>query len=43
VPNQTLMVLAAVGGSIGALLGVYVLGHKTSREYFWFRVGIECG
>lgn len=40
VPNRTLLLLATVGGSIGALCGVYLVHHKTAREYFWFRTGI---
>ena len=37
VPNAVLVLLALVGGSAGALLGV-AAGHKTSRRYRWLRV-----
>ncbi|MGD2148654.1 MAG: DUF1294 domain-containing protein, partial [Anaerolineae bacterium] len=37
VPNAVLILLALVGGSAGAILGVMV-GHKTSRRYLWLRV-----
>ena len=34
----TLLGLAFIGGSIGALLGMYVLRHKTRKDYF--KIGI---
>ena len=34
VRESTLFLLAAIGGSIGALLGVYVFRHKTRHWYF---------
>jgi len=37
VPNAVLVLLALVGGSAGAILGVMV-GHKTSRRYLWLRL-----
>jgi uncharacterized membrane protein YsdA (DUF1294 family) len=40
IPNQVLLMLAAVGGSAGALLGIYWEGHKTRRKYLWLRVGV---
>lgn len=36
IPNLTLLLMAAVGGAPGALLGV-AAGHKTSRRYRWLR------
>lgn len=30
----TLLVLSFVGGSIGALIGMYLLRHKTKKYYF---------
>jgi uncharacterized membrane protein YsdA (DUF1294 family) len=37
VPNMILFGLAPVGGSAGALAGLRWWGHKTRREYFWWR------
>lgn len=38
IPERTLMFLAASGGSIGALAGMYVFRHKTRK---WkFKAGI---
>ena len=34
IPENTLILLAAVGGSIGALLGMYVFRHKTKHGKF---------
>ena len=34
IPENTLILLAAVGGSIGALLGMYVFRHKTKHRKF---------
>ncbi len=36
IPNVTLVLLAAVGGAVGALIGV-ATGHKTSDRYRWLR------
>ncbi|MBQ0037894.1 MAG: DUF1294 domain-containing protein [Clostridiales bacterium] len=38
VPEKTLFLLAIVGGSIGALVGMYVFRHKT--KHWYFRLGI---
>ena len=38
IPEATLMTLAVIGGSIGALAGMYLFRHKT-RQYK-FTVGI---
>ena len=34
VRESTLFLLAAIGGSIGALMGMYVFRHKTRHWYF---------
>ena len=34
VPEKTLFLLAAVGGSIGALVGMYLFHHKTRHASF---------
>lgn len=38
VPEKTLFLLAAVGGSIGALLGIKVWHHKTLHKTFRFGI-----
>lgn len=34
IPEATLMTIAAVGGSIGSLLGMYTFRHKTKHPKF---------
>ena len=34
IPESTLLTAAALGGSLGALLGIHLLRHKTSRLKF---------
>ena len=34
IPERTLMLCAALGGSIGALLGIYTFPHKTKHLKF---------
>ena len=34
IPEKTLFVTAAVGGSIGAILGMWIFHHKTRHWYF---------
>lgn len=34
VPEKTLFLLAIIGGSIGALAGMYLFHHKTKHWYF---------
>ena len=34
IPERTLMLCAALGGSIGALLGIYTFRHKTKHLKF---------
>ena len=38
IPESTLLILAAVGGSIGALLGIKVFHHKTLHNKFRYGV-----
>ena len=38
VPEKNLLLLAVVGGSVGALLGMYLFRHKTLHRVF--RVGV---
>ena len=34
VPEATLLMMAALGGSVGALLGMFVFHHKTKHKKF---------
>ena len=34
VPERTLFLIAALGGSLGVLLGMYTFRHKTKHWYF---------
>lgn len=34
IPEKTLLVVAAIGGSIGAILGMWLFRHKTKHLYF---------
>ena len=38
VPEKTLLLLALLGGSAGALLGMRVFHHKTRKWYFRFGI-----
>lgn len=38
IPEATLMVVAALGGSVGSLLGMYTVRHKT--KHIKFTLGI---
>ena len=40
VPERTLFLLSAIGGSVGALLGMRVFHHKTTHPQF--KYGIPC-
>lgn len=40
IPESTLLGLALVGGSLGALLGMYTVRHKTQKWYFKFTVPV---
>ena len=35
IPEQTLLVLAIIGGSIGAISGMYIFHHKTQKPRFY--------
>jgi uncharacterized membrane protein YsdA (DUF1294 family) len=45
VPERSLLLVALVGGSVGALVGMHVFRHKTSkasfRWRFWGIVGVQ--
>jgi uncharacterized membrane protein YsdA (DUF1294 family) len=45
IPEKVLLLLAILGGSLGALLGMYVFHHKTSKQpfliRFWLIMGIQ--
>ncbi len=38
IPEKTLFLSAILGGSIGALLGMYIFRHKT--KHWYFQIGI---
>ena len=38
IKESTLLILALIGGSIGAIAGMYVFHHKTQKP--WFYIGI---
>lgn len=38
IPEKTLFLSAILGGSIGAILGMYIFRHKT--KHWYFRIGI---
>lgn len=38
IPEKTLLLLAAFGGSIGALIAMYTLRHKTLHKKFFLGV-----
>ena len=40
IPEFTLLLLAAIGGSVGALLGMKVFRHKTLHNKFRFGVPV---
>lgn len=40
IPEETLFWLAIVGGSIGALLGMYLFRHKTKHKKFTLGIPI---
>ncbi len=38
IPEATLFIIALAGGSIGCIVGMYLIRHKTSKWYF--RIGM---
>lgn len=40
IPEETLIWLAIVGGSVGALLGIYLFRHKTKHRKFTLGVPV---
>ena len=38
IPEKTLFLSAILGGSIGAILGMYIFHHKTKHWYFQFGI-----
>lgn len=38
IPEATLMLVAAIGGSIGSLLGMYAFHHKTRHPKFFLGI-----
>ena len=40
IPERTLLALALLGGSLGALLGMAIFRHKISKESFQFPLAI---
>ena len=40
IPNRVLLLIAAFGGSIGALAGMYTFRHKTKKWYYTFTVPV---
>lgn len=40
IPNRVLLALAAVGGSIGAWIGMYTFKHKTKKWYYTITVPV---
>ena len=40
IPEATLMTVAAMGGSIGSLIGMYTVRHKTRHKKFTFGIPI---
>ena len=40
IPNRVLLLIAASGGSIGALAGMYTFRHKTKKWYYTVTVPV---
>lgn len=38
IPEATLMAVATLGGSVGSLLGMYALHHKTRKAKFYLGI-----
>lgn len=37
ISEETLLTFAAVGGTIGSALAMYIFRHKTSKKYYLFK------
>ena len=37
ISEETLLTFAAIGGTIGSALAMYLLRHKTSKKYYLFK------
>ena len=40
IPNRVLLLMAAFGGSLGALAGMYTFRHKTKKWYYTITVPV---
>ena len=40
IPNRVLLLIAAIGGSLGALAGMYIFRHKTKKWYYTITVPV---
>ena len=40
IPNKVLLFMAVIGGSIGALAGMYIFRHKTKKWYYTVTVPV---
>jgi len=40
IPEATLMIVAALGGSVGSLLGMYLVRHKTKHPKFFIGIPV---
>ena len=40
IPNRVLLLIAAFGGSLGALAGMYTFRHKTKKWYYTITVPV---
>ena len=43
IPERTLLLAAAMGGSLGALIGMYAFHHKTKHPKFYIALPILLG
>lgn len=43
IPETTLFAIAAIGGSFGALMGMYTARHKTKKLKFTVGIPLICG
>ena len=40
IPNKVLLGMAVIGGSVGALAGMYIFRHKTKKWYYTVTVPV---